>query len=137
MSDEKPREFWLNPNPDNRGWSAGKPDEWAFPPIHAIEFSAYEAMRARAEAAEAKVASLEALAKDHEDDWKRIQDAERKLDQLRRDNEGLMSALVGLLEIGKRDLTNPKYDSYFDAAREALEKFGGEEVLSALVVSSI
>lgn len=34
----------------------------------------------------------------------------------------LRDALEGLLEIGKRDLSNPKYDSYFLAARAAIEK---------------
>lgn len=37
----------------------------------------------------------------------------------------LMDALRGLLEIGKRDLSNPKYDGYFDAARAAVAKAGG------------
>ena len=32
-------------------------------------------------------------------------------------------ALRGILEIGKRDLSNPKYDGYFAEARAALEKF--------------
>lgn len=31
-----------------------------------------------------------------------------------------VEALRGILEIGKRDTTNPKYDAYFDEAREAL-----------------
>lgn len=33
------------------------------------------------------------------------------------------SALRGILEIGKRDMSNPKYDGYFTRAREALESF--------------
>ncbi len=32
----------------------------------------------------------------------------------------LRDALQGILGIGKRDMTNPKYDGYFEAAREAL-----------------
>ena len=32
------------------------------------------------------------------------------------------NALRNLLDIGKRDLSNPKYDGYFEAAREALAK---------------
>lgn len=36
--------------------------------------------------------------------------------------ERVESALRGILEIGKRDLTNPKYDSYFEAAHEALKE---------------
>lgn len=45
MSEVKAREFWLNSNPDCRGWSEGKPDEWltrTFPAIHVIEYSAYQ-----------------------------------------------------------------------------------------------
>lgn len=34
----------------------------------------------------------------------------------------LYIALKGLFEIGKRDLTNPKYDPYFEAAREVIER---------------
>lgn len=30
-------------------------------------------------------------------------------------------ALRGIIEIGKRDMTNPKYDGYFDEARRALD----------------
>lgn len=32
----------------------------------------------------------------------------------------LKLALEGVVEIGKRDMTNPKYDGYFAAARAAL-----------------
>lgn len=41
----KPKEFWLNPNPECRGWSERKPDEWIcknVPPIHVVEKSAYD-----------------------------------------------------------------------------------------------
>ena len=37
-----------------------------------------------------------------------------------RDVERLREALSGILGIGKRDMTNPKYDGYFDDAKEAL-----------------
>jgi len=37
-----------------------------------------------------------------------------------RENQKLRAALEGIISIGKRDLTNPKYDGYFEAAREAL-----------------
>ena len=37
----------------------------------------------------------------------------------------LLAALAGIIEIGKRDLTNPKYDAYFEEARAALKKAGG------------
>lgn len=34
----------------------------------------------------------------------------------------LLEALQGILGLGKRDMSNPKYDSYFDAAKAAIEK---------------
>jgi hypothetical protein len=34
----------------------------------------------------------------------------------------LESALRGIIEIGKRDLTNPKYDAFFDEARAVLKE---------------
>lgn len=34
----------------------------------------------------------------------------------------LEEALSGILDIGKRDMTNPKYDTYFNSAKEALRK---------------
>jgi hypothetical protein len=37
----------------------------------------------------------------------------------------LLEALQGILEIGKRDTTNPKYDGYFEVARAALLKARG------------
>lgn len=39
----------------------------------------------------------------------------------------LLDALTAIIEIGKRDLTNPKYDSYFDTARDAIAKATGEQ----------
>ena len=33
----------------------------------------------------------------------------------------LVEALQGILDIGKRDMSNPKYDGYFETARAALE----------------
>lgn len=38
----------------------------------------------------------------------------------------LIDALEGILEIGKRDMSNPKYDGYFEDARQALAKAKGE-----------
>jgi len=40
----------------------------------------------------------------------------------------LLEALRGIIEIGKRDLTNPKYDGYFNAALTALQKAEGSDV---------
>lgn len=34
----------------------------------------------------------------------------------------LYNALRGIVEIGKRDMTNPKYDGYFETAKVALAK---------------
>lgn len=38
--------------------------------------------------------------------------------------EILTQALSGIIEIGKRDMSNPKYDSYFEAAKETLASKG-------------
>lgn len=35
------------------------------------------------------------------------------------------SALRAIIELGKRDLTNPKYDDYFDSAKEILKRHVG------------
>ena len=48
------------------------------------------------------------------------------VDAMTRAAPDLYEALVGIIEIGKRDLSNPKYDSYFNAARAALAKAKGE-----------
>lgn len=40
----------------------------------------------------------------------------------------LLKALAGILEIGKRDMSNPKYNDYFDAARQAIVKATGEPI---------
>lgn len=40
----------------------------------------------------------------------------------------LLAALVGILEIGKRDMSNQKYDGYFDSARAAVAKAEGREL---------
>lgn len=34
----------------------------------------------------------------------------------------LLEALKGILEIGKRDMSNPKYDGYFEFAYEVIAK---------------
>lgn len=39
----------------------------------------------------------------------------------------LRDALRGIIEIGKRDMSNPKYDSYFEAANKALRGGGSDE----------
>lgn len=38
----------------------------------------------------------------------------------------LFRALQGILEIGKRDMTNPKYDGFFRDAKEAIEEVKGD-----------
>lgn len=44
---------------------------------------------------------------------------------IRDERDRLREALQGLMDIGKRDMTNTKYDSYFEAARAALTPAGG------------
>jgi hypothetical protein len=38
----------------------------------------------------------------------------------------LLAALKNIIQIGKRDMSNPKYDGYFEAARAAIAKAEGE-----------
>ena len=35
--------------------------------------------------------------------------------------EKVTNALQGILEIGKRDMSNPKYDGYFQTAKDAVK----------------
>lgn len=37
-------------------------------------------------------------------------------------SQRIISALQGILDIGKRDMSNPKYDGYFTEAKQALEE---------------
>jgi hypothetical protein len=37
-----------------------------------------------------------------------------------RERDAIAEALRGIIEIGKRDMSNPKYDGYFESARVAL-----------------
>jgi len=46
----------------------------------------------------------------------------REMGELMRERDELKAALRDIIEIGKRDMTNPKYDSYFERAKDALEK---------------
>jgi hypothetical protein len=43
-------------------------------------------------------------------------------DSFKRRETSLREALQGILDIGKRDMSNPKYDRYFEAAREAMKE---------------
>jgi hypothetical protein len=38
----------------------------------------------------------------------------------------LLEALEGIIEIGKRDMSNEKYDGYFESARAAITKARGD-----------
>jgi hypothetical protein len=51
--------------------------------------------------------------------WDTQQAAERGAEAIE-EVARLREALTGILEIGKRDMSNPKYDGYFDTARAAL-----------------
>ena len=55
------------------------------------------------------------------DGWKqRAEQAEADLATLLAGIAALEQAATSLLEIGKRDMSNPKYDGYFDSLRAAL-----------------
>lgn len=40
--------------------------------------------------------------------------------------KGALEALRGIIEIGKRDMSNPKYDGYFESAREILVRIDAQ-----------
>ena len=42
-------------------------------------------------------------------------------------HQELLEALKGILEIGKRDMSNSKYDGYFEAAKLAIAKAQGDK----------
>ena len=44
-----------------------------------------------------------------------------ELTRLQQDKEALVTALSGIVEIGKRDMSNSKYDGYFEEAKTALQ----------------
>ena len=46
-------------------------------------------------------------------------------DIINNDRPELLEALEGILGIGKRNMSNPKYDGYFDEARQAIAKAKG------------
>lgn len=51
-----------------------------------------------------------------------VQCWKEKCEQQAQEIARLREALKGILEIGKRDMTNPKYDEYFEQAKQALEE---------------
>ena len=62
-------------------------------------------------------------------DWFTSEDLDKPIttadDRVRWAAPDLLVALRGILDIGKRDLTNPKYDGYFESARRAVQKATG------------
>lgn len=49
-----------------------------------------------------------------------VAEGRRMCMELMKERDRLRFALAGILEIGKRDMTNSKYDGYFQEALEAL-----------------
>src|SRR5260370_37153380 len=49
-----------------------------------------------------------------------IKHLSRQIDELLHHEALVADALQGILEIGKRDMSNPKYDGYFQFAKDAL-----------------
>ena len=48
---------------------------------------------------------------------------EAALDEAQREGKAVRDALQAILEIGKRNTENPKYDGYYETAREAVRDF--------------
>ena len=57
--------------------------------------------------------------------WQKITRLEQKVDYLQDINRDLYVALQSILEIGKRDTTNSKYDGYWRTAKEAIARAKG------------
>ena len=66
------------------------------------------------------------LNENNQDKYEQLQRADAELiasaPALRDERDRLREALQGILDIGKRDMTNPKYDGYFEAAEAALRQ---------------
>lgn len=89
-----------------------------------MEWSKLEAERdqwkAKAEAREARDMVMQALEdKELRDAFAKEYVKEAVLDE----RDEALVALASIIEIGKRDLTNPKYDEYFENARAILAKY--------------
>jgi len=52
-----------------------------------------------------------------------IQDYQQKIRALEKQHNELRDALQGIIDIGKRDTTNPKYGCYYRTAKEMLKKY--------------
>ena len=55
-----------------------------------------------------------------------LMQARAAVEKLMADRAELLEALQGIIEIGKRDLSNPKYDGFFTTARAAIARATGE-----------
>ena len=71
------------------------------------------------------------LNENNQDKYEQLQRADAELiasaPALRDERDRLREALQGILDIGKRDMTNTKYDGYFEAAEAALTPAGQRE----------
>lgn len=64
-------------------------------------------------------------------DWRNTETSARRvaefsaneINNLIEKSDELYLALEGILDIGKRDTTNPKYDGYYESAREAIKQY--------------
>lgn len=63
-------------------------------------------------------------------EWESIVSLAKRITKEPQPTEGAMAAreaIQSFLEIGKRDLTNPKYDDYFESLRQALVQLNREQ----------
>lgn len=58
--------------------------------------------------------------------WPKYKEVVRERDQFKRERDELRDALTHILELGRKDVTNSKYDGYFETARKAIERAQGD-----------
>ncbi len=115
----EPREFWIG-----FGKRTKRPDcvleydREVYGDIHVIEKSAYDALKAEND-------RLKCLHKDHEDDWKRIQDTERRYDKL---IQKLVDALNKIKFDRGTNAAETNANNYH-IAREALKEFKSQSLV--------
>lgn len=121
MSDDKPKEWRIVAKRHAGLIVDDGPMLLLNEPMDVVERSAYITVKLLLEQAEAEIARLKELSNDRLDDWKRIQDSERKLYEAEREIE-LLRYQVTCCEKNHADLTkkNTEFQAYIEK-HETLE----------------